>query len=162
MDMKKGVVIISLVLVSFLLMGSVAFVSAGWWSDFFGKITGNDVAPALCTDQTCDNNVANGIVDSWKNCPGNFSTWYQNNAYRTMTFTNNWAYVNSEYLYNYGNGWYWAQGNCSLGTYARNIFINTTTGWAWGSFDCRQNGANYCGTTPTVTTPTVTCNSFTY
>ena len=41
--MKKGDVVFSLLVISILLISSVGFVSASWFSDVFGKITGRTV-----------------------------------------------------------------------------------------------------------------------
>ena len=62
-----------------------------------------------------------------------------------MSFgSDGWAFVEGEWVYNAGGGWYYYQGDCSSGTRERYLYINTSTGWAWGDINCNQNGANYC------------------
>jgi len=97
-----------------------------------------------CINQYCDNSPADGIMDDGRFCNTTFSSWFQKNSYKTMSFTNGWAYADGEWITDVGSGWYWFQGNCSLGTYPRNLFINRTTGWAYGAINCMQNGAYYC------------------
>jgi hypothetical protein len=147
--MEKGVkTLFALAIISLVLVGVVSFASAGWFSDFIGKITGNVASTTPCTDQACDNSpLANGIVDSGKSCTGNFATWYQNDSYKNMVFnSDHWGFVNGEWIYDYGTDWYWVAGNCSMGTVQRIIYINKTTGWAWGNISCTQTGLNICPT----------------
>ena len=83
--MKKGAkVLFALVVISAVLFSFISFASAGWFSDFIGKITGYTTAPIACVNQGCDNNTANGIVDAGKSCAGTFTTWYQNNSIQSI------------------------------------------------------------------------------
>ena len=154
--MQKKWLFISFVVVSVLIIGSVGFASAGWWSDFLGKITGYDVASS-CVNQACDNNQ-DGFIDAGKSCTGTFTTTYFNAAYKTMTFSNGWGYANGEFFWDYPDSdWYAGMGNCSLGKYQRNIYLYTDagvfSGWATGTFYCNQTGASYCQTPNTTTQP---------
>jgi len=100
----------------------------------------------VCSNQLCDNNPADGFLDESKNCSGTFDSWFVKDAYKNMLFTNGWSNVDDEWISSLDNNWYWAQGNCELGTYPRSLLIDTNTGWAWGKINCNQDGINYCDT----------------
>jgi len=57
--MRKSGVIISFLVVAILLISSFAFVSAGLWSDFWNKITGNPITGKVIYGPT------NGLVGYW-------------------------------------------------------------------------------------------------
>jgi hypothetical protein len=104
-----------------------------------------------CVDQGCDNGPADGVVDSGKSCSGSFSTWYTNSSYvnlgsRLSSDTNS-TYMGGEWFtrtrLERGNYWYYAWGNCTLGLHPRYIWINETSGLAWGNFSCLQNRTPY-------------------
>ncbi len=140
--MQKSGKIMYLVLAGLVLIFTMGLTSAG------------------CVNQDCDMNPRDGIIDVGKSCTGTFNTTYWSTRYGNATYNisfgaNNWGWVYSgnsgEWIYKYNNGWYWAYGNCEIGTYPRFIWIyaidrNTPGGrWAYGlNVNCSQNGRNYC------------------
>lgn len=116
-----------------------------------GKTTNQAKCLASCVDQECDSSPIDGIIDDGKSCQSTFLTYYQKDSYKNMIFINNWTYVDGEWMASTPNNWYWIQGNCNLGTYPRFVYINTTTGRAWGYLNCSQNGAEYCEKNPACT-----------
>ncbi len=106
---------------------------------------------SVCIDQACDVN-RDGNVDNGKYCIGTFNTVYWSSLINNVAFRpDNWGWVYSgnsgEWIYRYGNGWYWLWGNPVLGTYGRFIWMYNTeaTGrWSYGyGFNCDQTGGNY-------------------
>ncbi len=145
---KSGRVLLVLILASVLLISCIGFISAGWLGDFFGKITGKTTS-TTCIDQACDMSPRDGIVDTGKSCTGTFKTWYPNNSYTNLAAGN--SYIGGEWIANVTAivsgqySWYWAYGNCNAGLYPRYLWINKSSGWAWGEFFCNQTGTNICG-----------------
>jgi hypothetical protein len=105
---KSGLWLVSLVLVSILVLSSVNFISASWFSDFLGKITGNvvstgDISTGLVgywpLDGNADdssgngkNGVANNILfDSGKF--GQAATFFGNDNYISISDSGAYAFI---------------------------------------------------------------------
>ncbi len=128
--MKKGVgIFLVLFLVAFL---SIGLVSANWFSDMFGKVTGKVTAGTPCTVLKCSADAPNRV------------------------------HVPNTLCYNLGllaDGIWTTQGQCADWVYGTK---NGLTGnWQCDDYDGNPaNGADYCCYDCKV--PVITCTSFTY
>src|SRR3989338_8775706 len=70
--MKKSLVIVFISLILIILIMSISFVSAGWFGDFWKKITGktteNDTTNQTCSDDCSSNGAKQCSGDGYKTC----------------------------------------------------------------------------------------------